>query len=166
MSRVFFGVHLCCKALFQSWWGRKLKIRRRAALGRRRCGLLETSAHSGRGKAAEKPIFSFSSSEGTRKTFQRDRHLWRVDPRIRGVRTKHASSRWRWDQCFIQSICVFPLFLARNMDSGTRWERTVGGRCNTRLECRGGFSSRKKLPGTLPNSPDLLGIGGRRLDLA
>lgn len=44
MSRVFFGVHLCCKALFQSWWGRKLKIRRRAALGRRRCGLLETSA--------------------------------------------------------------------------------------------------------------------------
>jgi len=46
------------------------------------------------------------------------------------------------------------------MDSGTRWERTVGGRCNTRLECRGGFSSRKKLPGTLPNSPDLLGIGG------
>jgi len=57
-----------------------LKIRRRAALGRRRCGLLETSAHSGRGKAAEKPIFSFSSSEGTRETFQRDRHLWRGGP--------------------------------------------------------------------------------------
>ena len=144
-----------------------MKIRRRAALGRRRCGLLETSAHSGRGKAAEKPIFSFSSSEGTRETFQRDRHLWRAGPTHPRCTDETCEFQVAVRSMFYTIHLRFPsLFLARNMDSGTRWGRTVGGRCNTRLECRGGFSSRKKLPGTLPNSPDLLGIGGRRLDLA
>ena len=107
VSRVFFGVYLCCKALFQSWWGRKLKKIRTSfcCLGPATTDgadcLRLVHTQQVEGKQPKKPIFSCSGERGFEKLFNETDICGGMD--LNRWTNEIYEFQVAWDQYFIQS---------------------------------------------------------------